>query len=97
MIIYFAQDFMDSSRAVSFIIYLHNFQDTPSVQSLCLDNTKTRERLVIKRTDKQYQYATIQYVTFARYPMQAKPEHWVEEMSKDLDPEYESRIIIVEI
>jgi hypothetical protein len=87
---------MDSSRAASFIIYLHNFRDAPSVQSLCLDNTKTRERLMIKRTDKQYQYATIQYVTIARYPMQAN-EQWVEEMSKDLDPEYESRIIIVEI
>jgi hypothetical protein len=51
---------------------------------------------VIKRTDKQYQYATIQYVTIARYPMQAN-EHWVAEMSKDLDSEYESRIIIVEV
>jgi hypothetical protein len=87
---------MDSSRAVSFIIYLHNFPDAPTVQSLCLDNTKTKERLVMKRTDKQYQYATIQYVTIARHPMQAN-EHWVAEMSKDLDPEYESRIIIVEI
>jgi hypothetical protein len=82
---------MDSSRAVSFFIYLHNFRDDSTVQSYCLDNTKTKERMVIKRTDPPHQYVTI-----TRHPMQAN-EQCVEEMSKDMDPEYESRIIIVEV
>jgi hypothetical protein len=82
---------MDSSRAVSFIIYLHNFRDDSSVQSYCLDNNKTKERLVIKRTDPPHQYVTI-----TRHPMHAN-EQWVEQMSKNMDAEYESRIIKVEI
>jgi hypothetical protein len=97
MIIHLSKDFMDSSRPVSFFINLRNFRYDPSFQSFCLDNTKTKERLVLKGMDQPFQqFPFVTCGTFARHPMQAN-EQWVEEMRKELDPEYESRIIKVEI
>jgi hypothetical protein len=75
---------LEASQAVSFFIKLEGFCDDASVQSLTLENGKTKEKLVIKRGD---------YVTISRYPIGTNEGEWTKEMSQDPDPDIHNRKI----
>jgi hypothetical protein len=53
------------------------FRDDDSVQSLTLENGKTREKLVIKGANGDYRPVTI-----SRYPMGTNEKEWIEELSQ---------------
>jgi hypothetical protein len=67
---------LEANQAVSFFIFLKHFRDV-SVQSLTLENGKTREKLVIKAKTQEHDYVTI-----SRYPMGINEEKWNEEMNQ---------------
>jgi hypothetical protein len=71
------QDFLEANQAVSFFVKLIIFGATASVQSLTLENSQTREKLVIKEATRIYNLATI-----SRYQMGTNEEGWIEEMSQ---------------
>jgi hypothetical protein len=69
---------MEATQAYSFFIKLSKFRDEASVQSLTLENGKTREKLVIKGANESYDPVE----TISRYPMGTNEEEWNEEMSQ---------------
>jgi hypothetical protein len=68
---------LEANRAVSLFIKLLFFHDNDSVQSSTLENSKTREKLVIKREIESYDFVTI-----SRYPIGTNEEEWEKEMSQ---------------
>jgi hypothetical protein len=72
-----------SNQAVSYFIYLYNFRNVANLQSICLDNSQTNERLVIKDGNKDEDSFT--YLLILRHPIGAS-EKWIKEM--DIGPDY---------
>jgi hypothetical protein len=68
---------LEANQAVSFFIKLLFFRDAASVRSLTLENGQTKEKLVIKGANEDYDPVTI-----SRCPMGTNEEEWIDEMSK---------------
>jgi hypothetical protein len=71
------QDFLEATQAVSFFVKLKIVCAAISVQSQTLENSQTREKLVIKGATEFDGSATI-----SRYPMGTNEQEWIEEMSQ---------------
>jgi hypothetical protein len=69
---------LEANQAVSYFILPTFFRDDDSVQSLTLENGKTREKLVIKGANEN----SIPVVTISRYPIGTNEKEWIEELSQ---------------
>jgi hypothetical protein len=76
---------LEATQAVSFFVKLQNFR-VVHVQSLTLENSQTREKLVIKGATAFDGPAMI-----SRYPMGTNEQVWIEEMSQR--PNIDNRMI----
>jgi hypothetical protein len=76
---------MASNQAVSYFIHLYYFRrDIVNLQSFCLDNSQTNERLVIKEDNEDEHHH--KYLLISRHPIVAS-EKWIKEM--DIGTDYE--------
>jgi hypothetical protein len=86
---FFLQNFMASKHPVNYFIRLYNFRDVTNLQSFCLDNSQTNERLVIKEEEEdnvdEYEYPQT-YFLISRHPIGAS-EKWIKEMDIGTDNE----------
>jgi hypothetical protein len=78
---------MEAKQPISYLIRLNRFLAADTVQSFCVDNAKTNEKLVIKVATRRWGPMTI-----SRYPMEAA-EEWIKEMDKYADGKYEHRTV----
>jgi hypothetical protein len=76
-LIFFPQDFMEATEAVSFYIQPFWPRDADKLQSFQLDNMKTQERLVMKMHKDEHNWD----VTIMRFPIGVSKER-IEEMKR---------------
>jgi hypothetical protein len=69
---------LEANQAVSFFIELEMFRGQASVQSLTLENSKTREKLVIEGVTRDFDHV----VKISRYPMGTNEEELNKVMSQ---------------
>jgi hypothetical protein len=77
---------MEARQPISFFLHLNQFLAADTVQSFCVDNAKTNEKLVIKGATRQWGPMTI-----SRYPLDA--EEGIEEIVKYEDEKDQNRTI----
>jgi hypothetical protein len=74
-----------SKHAVSYFIHLYHFRrDIANLQSYCLDNSQTNERLVIKEDNEDENHRT--HFLISRHPIVAS-EKWIKEV--DIGTDYD--------
>jgi hypothetical protein len=78
---------LEATQAISFFIRLSSFR-APSVQTLTLENSQTREKLVIKGETETQGYDS---VSISRYPLGTNEDEWIKEMKQR--PNMDSRKI----
>jgi hypothetical protein len=86
---------MASKQAVSYFIRLYKFRDVANLQSFCLDNSQTNERLVIKEDNGDEHHRT--HLLISRHPIGAS-EKWIKEVNIGTDYEdYDYKYCNIEI
>jgi hypothetical protein len=78
---------MEAKQPISYFIHLNQFLAADTVQSFCVDNAITSEKLVIKGATRQWGPMTI-----SRYPMEAA-EEGIDEIVKYEDEKDQNRTI----
>jgi hypothetical protein len=81
--ILFLQDFLMATDPVSFFIQIVLPKAFPPQAGICVDNGKTKERLMTKMEEAKVQEEEWKVLLISRYPL-GSTKKWIEENEKDV-------------